>query len=56
MRVLTDAIDRMAAKDTVELLTVPRAGHNPLDTPKSVRVESHKEILAAVQAFIARCS
>ena len=56
MFVLTDAIEAMPARQTVELHRVARAGHNPLDTPLSVHAESHTRILAAVQSFISHCT
>ena len=33
---------------------VERGGHNPLDTPKSMREASNAAILAAVNSFIGR--
>ena len=50
MALLTKVIKKMPAKPALHI--VPRAGHNPLDAPKSVREESHVAILAAVQKFI----
>ena len=42
----------MASPEAVELLWVPKGGHNPLDTPKSQRAESNAAILEAVGRFV----
>ena len=56
MSLLTDLIARMPARETVELLRVERTGHNPLDTPVSIRAASHERILAAINGFVGRAS
>ena len=56
MSLLTELIARMPAHDTVELMRVDRTGHNPLDTPVSIRAASNERILEAVRGFVGRAS
>jgi len=51
---LTGTIAKMPNKAAVEVLWVPRGGHNALDVPKTKRQESNDRILETVAAFIGK--
>ena len=54
LAMFTDTIAKMACKDNVTLVPVPRGGHNPFDGPKAVFDENKAAIIAAVAAFVAK--
>lgn len=52
MAIFTDTVEKMACKETVTLLPVPRGGHNPFDSPKAVFEDNKTAIIKAVAAFV----